>query len=165
MRVEMVRVLEPFEKYVVVSDYVNNRLKHVTEMMTSLFAQKPASKKDFNEYVALTIVLNETEVAAAEVLMSTTPCLLDQSDYYFQRSNDPCLELSKKSIASIMKRIEKVQKKIETMGSSVQVPGAWDAHLRHVVGKMDLYSDKVLNEKQQTSWNKIKEYILSKQLL
>jgi hypothetical protein len=107
MNVEMVKVLEPLKKYAIISNYLNNRLIHVTEILTKMFSfsKRKESLKDLKELMGLTIILNETESAAAEVLLSTRKCLLGSDDYYFKRSIDPCRELSKEALIKIISRV------------------------------------------------------------
>ena len=164
MDVEMVRMLEPFEKHVIISNYINNRMIHANEMLTGLFDRQNASQKELNEYIGLAIILNESEAAATEVLLSVPQCLLGQDEYYFKRSSNPCRDLSLEAFTKVISRIEAVQKTIEKMKSAIQKPLAWDNHLRHVVMKLDLFSEDVLNANQQQKWAKIKEYIHNKQV-
>ena len=165
MGVEMVKILEPFEKYVIISKYINSRIVYVSDILTAMFAQKKASQKDFNELIGLTIILNETETSATQVLLSTPQCWLGPKDYYFKRSTDPCRDLSKESFSKIISRIEGIQKTVESMKSTVEVPLAWDNHLRSVMMKLDMYSADVLEEKERKKWSAIKQYIQSKRIL
>ena len=54
---------------------------------------------------------------------------------------------------------------LKSQKSMLEVPIAWDTHLRHVITKLDMFSVDVLEEKDRKKWSAIKEYIQSKQLL
>lgn len=166
MNVEMVKVIEPFKSHVVVSTYIENRLVHAAGDLKSLFTQKKTSLKQFKEFIGFTIIMNETEAAAAEVLLSTRQCLLSPKDYYFKRIPDPCHDLSQESIKKIITRIEDAQKIIKSMKVIVDnAPAEWDNHLRHVVVKLDMFTGKVLNGKEMKRWTDIKEYIQNKRVI
>lgn len=165
MSVEMVKVLEPYEKYVIISSYVNNRLVYLKDIISAMFKTKKTTQKELNEMIGLAIILNETEASAAEVLLSTPQCWLSSDDFYFPKSVDPCRDLSRDAFFKIISRIESVMDTLKSQKSMLEVPIAWDTHLRHVITKLDMFSVDVLEEKDRKKWSSIKEYIQSKQLL
>lgn len=172
MDVEMVRLVEPYPKHAIVTDFMSNKaannmaflepLKKVI-MKDSVFGKKYAEiQVDFNEVVGIYIVLNESETAAAEVLLSAQPCLLSSSDHYFSRIRDPCKFLAKEAVSKLLDRYDAIDKMRTVLSKYLKVPSEWDHHWRQLYYRLDPYINDIgLSKSERANWDKIKDLISS----
>jgi hypothetical protein len=172
MDVEMVRLVEPFPKHAIVTDFISNKaannmgflkpLKHAI-MKDKVFDTKyDEIQTDYNEVIGIYIVLNESETAAAEVLLSAQPCLISSSDHYFSRIRDPCKFLAKDGVSKILGRFDGIDKMRTVLGKYLKTPSEWDHHWRQIYYRLDPYINDIgLSKSERASWDKIKDLISS----
>ena len=176
MDVEMVGVVEPYQRHAIVTDFLlgkaaSNResLKPTIKVLRSKAAaleNLPEAQIFVNELVGIYIVLNESETASTEVLLSAKPCLLSSTDNYFGRITDPCKSISKESVSKMIGRFEDIENLRVDMGEFLKVPSEWDNHWRQIYFRLDSYIEELsLSKSEKSNWDKIKELIDSKRVL
>lgn len=175
MDVEMVNVVEPYQKHAIVTDFlvgkaVSNRenLEPIIKALRKKRALENISEAQIflNELVGIYIVLNESETASTEVLLSAKPCLLSSTDHYFRQEPDPCKAIAKESVSKMIGRFEDIEKLKGSMGESLKVPSEWDNHRRQIYFRLDSYINELpLSKMEKSNWAKIKDFIDSKRVL
>ena len=177
MDVDMVSIVEPYDKHAIVTDYLAEKAAtgfgHLEPITMSIFNKERIvkSKQDItqtflNELIGTYIVLNESESASMEVLLSMKPCLLSNSDNFFNSSSDPCRVLAKEIASRIIERFLNVEKLRSSLGNLLKFSSEWDSHLRFVYLRLDLYiQDLDLGKSLKSSWSKIKDHIEAKRVL
>ena len=172
MDVGMVRVVEPYLKHAVVSEFIANKAAHNMSFLEpikslpekeKIFQKHPDIKVDFNEVIGIYVVLNESETAACEVLLSAQPCLLSSSDHYFSRMPDPCRAIAKESVSRIIGRFDSIEKLRKSLEKYLKVPAEWDYHWRQIYRRLDVYIGSLsLSKSELEIWERIKTLVTSR---
>ena len=170
MNVEMVRVVEPYSSQAIVTDFMGNKAAFLLSTLRPLkstfmgkkknLKQYPTAQYDLNELIGIFMVLNESDSAAAEALLSAQPCLLSREDYHFKRVANPCHNLSEEIMVKIIERFDEIESfRKHFNDASVKISGEWDSHWRQIIGRLDQYASTVLNSKSLPRWLNIKSFI------
>lgn len=177
MDVDMVSVVEPYQKHAIATDYLAAKAAtnfgHLEPITKSILSKERIikSKHDIaqnflSELIGLYMVLNESDSASVEVLLSTKPCLLSNTDHYFNKVPDPCKLLANESVSKIIERFVNVDKLRKSLGELLKFSSEWDNHWRPVYFRLNMYVEELpLNKSQKSSWDKIKEMIDSTRVL
>lgn len=170
MDVSMVKIVEPNEERSRVTKYLNNRAEYhlkflkATNLMNLKKSNEETVQSALNEITGIYIVLNETDTATAEVLLTAQPCLLSKNDHYFSQIPDPCKSIAKESFSKIIERFETMESLKKKIGPPIRISAEWDSHWRQIVMFLDPFED-VLEKGDQASWTKIKELVRSQRFI
>lgn len=177
MDVDMVSVVEPYQKHAIATDYLASKAAtnfgHLEPITKSFFnkeniikAKHDIAQNFLNELIGFYIVLNESDSASIEVLLSTKPCLLSSNDHYFNKVPDPCKLLANQYMTNIIERFGNIEMLSKSLGELLKFSSEWDNHLRPVFFRLNMYVEELtLNKSQKSSWDKIKEMIDSTRVL
>lgn len=170
MKVEMVQVIEPFGKTATVTDFLGNRAARwlsvlsplkKSPMKEKLLKKRPDLQIDFSELLGIYVILNESETAAAESLLSAPVCLLTSKDKYFNGVNDPCASVSTEILERIIERFTEISSLRESFGDLLKVSSEWDSHWRMIFLRLEPYASDLLAKKTKLlkTWESIGEQI------
>lgn len=177
MDVEMVRVVEPYDKHAIVTDFLAAKAAanwgHLEPISKAIFSKKSIIKNNLaeiqtflNELLGIYIVLNESETASTEVLLSAKPCLLSNTDHYFKKAADPCKIIAKESISKIIERFKNIEKLKASLAEYLKFSSEWDSHWRPIYFRLSSYMDELsLDKSEKSNWDKIKVLIDSKRVV
>jgi hypothetical protein len=177
MDVEMVRVVEPYDKHAIVTDFLAAKAAanwgHLEPISKAIFSKKSIIKNNLaeiqtflNELLGIYIVLNESETASTEVLLSAKPCLLSNTDHYFKKAADPCKIIAKEFISKIIERFTNIEKLKASLAEYLKFSSEWDSHWRPIYFRLSSYMDELsLDKSEKSNWDKIKDLIDSKRVV
>lgn len=117
-----------------------------------------------DELIGLYIVLNESDTAMIEVLLSAPQCLLSNEDELLQKMTDPCRDIGKKAFEKIIDRYLKVMGMDKDTRGALKISSEWNSRSRQVVARLDTFSG-ILDSDLSPKWTKIKNFFLSKQII
>ena len=177
MNVEMVTVVEPIENSSVIVEYLGAKartdhllMNNIMSAGSGIFRKSKMSLSEanqaqivLNELAGIYIVMNESDTALAEVLLSAPLCVLTREDKFFSDMRNPCTDIGREAFTKIIKRYEDISSMQDILAESVKTPGEWHWHWRQIVLRLDLYR-QVLTPEQVIKWIRIKDFVSSKQL-
>lgn len=163
MDVSMVKVVEPAEEVTFVTKFLKNRAEyHLNFLKASILMGNERNREStqvlLNEITGIFIVLNETDTASVEVLLTAQPCLLSKNDFYFGQMVDPCESIAKESFSKIIERFDTVEYLKTKLTPWVKISTEWNSHWRQIVMVLEPYA-RLLDKNDAASWIKIKNLV------